>query len=146
MRVVALGAAALLFAEPVFATTCDEKMIADMSVDEVAQMIWARSEVIGFGYISTVDTPEREQQFIDMAVSLKGAPNQRYAFAPLRIGRTGWNGPGLYRLQARPDEVVFVTLLRTEQGYITPDCRNQAIAKDRVAIIRRLAAISQHRR
>jgi hypothetical protein len=140
----AIAAAALLLAEPVLATSCDEEAIAAMSLDEAAEMIWERSDVIGFGYVSTIDTPERVQQFIDMVVSFKGGTDRRHAFAPLRVGRIG-HPRGVYRLTARPDEVVFVTLFRIEEGYIIPACHHQLLAKDRTGIIRRLAALSQRR-
>jgi hypothetical protein len=139
-----LAAAALLLAQPARATSCDERAIAVMSVEEAAEMIWERSDVIGFGYVETVDTPEREQQFIDLVVAMKGA-SRSYDYAPLRIGRVGWVGPGSYRLPARPGEIVFVTLLRTERGYIVPACRSLLLARNGAALIRRLAAMARER-
>jgi hypothetical protein len=115
-----------------------------MSIEEAAAMIWERSDVIGFGYVSTVDTPEREQQFIDLVAAMKGS-SRRYDYAPLRIGRIGWVGPGSHRLPARPGEIVFVTLLRTERGYIVPACRNLLLARKGPALIRRLAAMARQR-
>jgi hypothetical protein len=140
-----IAAAALLFATPVLASACDEDAVAARSAEDVAEMIWTRSDVIGFGFVSTVDTPEREQQHIALPVALKGTAGD-YDYAPLRIGRLGWIGPGLYRLQARPGEIVFITLVRTDRGWVTPDCRSLELAKDPAAIIRRLAEMSRQRR
>ncbi|MDQ8756242.1 hypothetical protein RCO27_08355 [Sphingosinicella sp. LHD-64] len=114
-----------------------------MSVEEAAESIWSHSDVIGFGYVSTIDNPEQEQQFIDMVLALKGAADRRYDYAPLRRGRIRSVGPGLYRLPARPDEIVFVSLVRTPDGYVIPACRELVFAKDRMAIIRRLVAIAR---
>lgn len=64
-----------------------------MSLNDAAESVWESSEVIGFAYITTVDTPERVQQFVDLVTALKGT-EQRYDYAPLRIGRVGRRGRG----------------------------------------------------
>jgi len=143
---VAAVATTLFLPQPAIATSCNEDQIAAMSVDEAAEMIWTHSDVIGLGYVSTVDTPEREQQFIDLLVALKGAAG-RYDYAPLRVGRLGSIGPGLYRLDAGKDQIVLVTLVRTGRGYVTPACRMELLlAKGEGPILRRLAVMSGERR
>ena len=127
------------------ATSCDEQRIAAMSLDETVQSIWDHSHVIGFGVIETVDTPEREQQFMEMVVTLKGPSDQRLDYAPLRIGRIGWVGPGLYRQDPGRDGVAFLTLVRTESGFVVPACQELLLAKDRPEIIRRLVAMAGKR-
>ena len=138
-------AAALAAAAPVAATTCDESAIAARSLDGTAEMIWSHSDLIGFATVTTIDTPERDQQIIDLIAPLKGAAGS-YPYAPLRIGRTGWKGPGLYRLPVRPGEIVFLTLVRTEAGYVVPACREPALARNQAGLIRRLGAIARARR
>jgi len=142
---VAFAAAGLAVAEPAAATTCNTQQIASMSVDEAAQLIWTHSDVIGLGYVSTVVTPEREQQFVDIAVPLKGEAG-RYAYAPYRVGRTQWIGPESSRLDAGPGQIVLVTLARGERGYVTPGCRAQLLAGREGPILRRLAILSREPR
>ena len=138
----AIATAASLASAPAQASSCVEKAIAAKSLDEAAAQIWRVSDVIGFGTVSTVDTPEREQQHVNLLVPLKGAA-ETYAYAPLRIGRTGWKGPGRYRLAADPDEIIFLALVRTATGYVVPLCHQQLLAKDRNGIIRLLSAMSE---
>lgn len=138
--VAAVWATTLLLAEPVLATSCDERAIAAMSVDEAAKSVWKNADLIGFGYVTSRNTPEREQQFIDIVLPLKGAAERRYAFAPVRVGRVGWHGPGRFTLPARQDEMVFVALVRIDGGYAIPACQYQVMAKDRAAIVRWLVA------
>jgi hypothetical protein len=135
----------LLFAEPAVATSCDERAIAASSVEAAAESIWANSDVIGFARVESANTAGREQQFVDLLVALKGEA-ARYPYVPLRIGRTKWMGPGLTRLPARDGEILFVTLVRTERGYLVPACQDLVVGKDPTAIIRRLAAIARERR
>lgn len=134
---------ALSVAAPAGATSCDERRIAAMSLEEAARSLWDGADVIGFGAVSTIGTPEREQQFIDLLVSFKGSAGERLDYAPLRIGRVGAVGPGLYRLDPGPDGIMFVNLVRTEQGYVVPACSQLVLAKDPVAIIRLLQAMSR---
>jgi hypothetical protein len=146
-RFRALGTVALagllIGEEPALATSCDDRRIAAMSLEEAAQSIWEHSDVIGFAYVTTVDSPEREQQFMDMVVSLKGPEKVRLAYAPLRVGRVGAMGPGLYRHDAGPDGIMFLTMVRTERGFVVPACRELVLAKDRPGIIRRLIAMAK---
>ena len=108
-------------------------------------MIWDHSDVIGFGVIESVNTPEREQQFIDMVVTLKGPSNRRLDYVPLRVGRIGMNAPGYYRQDPGRDGVAFLTLVRTEEGYLVPACQELLLAKGRTEIIRRLVAMARER-
>jgi len=148
LRLTALAISAFICVHPVaaVATSCDERAISQTSPEEAARMIWDRSDVIGFGYASAVNDEQREQHFVDMVVSLKGDANQRYAFVPYRLGRVGWHTPEIRRLRARPDEVVFVTLVRTDSGYMIPACRMNLIHSNREAIIRGLAALAARQR
>lgn len=134
---------ALCVAVPAQATSCDDHRIAAMSLEEAAQSLWNGADVVGFGAVSTVDTPEREQQFIEMLVSFKGRTGKRLAYAPLRIGRIGAVGPGLYRLDPGPDGIMFLTLTQTERGYVVPACSQLVLAKNPAAIIHLLQAIAR---
>ena len=137
--------ASFLAADPSGATSCNQKEIADTSTEQAADWIFGNSDLIGFGYISTVHTPERVQQSVDLLVAIKGEAGRRYDFAPLRIGRTGWKGPGLYKRNVRPDEIVLVALVGTEQGYVTPACQDLLVATKGPELVRRLAAIGSER-
>lgn len=122
--------------------SCDQNSIDRLSIEQAAEEIWSASDVIGFGYVSTVNTPEREQQFIDLVVTIKGPSDGRIPYVPLRIGRLAPVGPGYYRIGTNPDQPVLVSLVRTPQGYVAPACRENLLAKDRPAIIRRLIAMA----
>jgi hypothetical protein len=134
---------ALCVAVPAQATSCDDRRIAAMSLEEAAQSLWDGADVVGFGVVSIVDTPEREQQFIEMLVSFKGPTGKRLDYAPLRIGRIGAVGPGLYRLDPGPDGIMFLTLTKTERGYVVPACSQLVLAKNPAAIIHLLQAIAR---
>lgn len=142
---VLAAAVATFSAQTAHATTCAERRIAAMSIEEAVQSIWEHSDVIGFGVVETVDTPEREQQFIDMVVTLKGPSNQRMDYVPLRVGRIGRVAPGYYRQDPGRDGVAFLTLVRTAEGYLVPACRELLLMKDRSAIIRGLVAMAASR-
>jgi hypothetical protein len=147
VRVGALAVALVAFAaESAQATSCAERRIAAMSIQEAAESIWDNSDVIGFGVIESVNTLEREQQFIEMLVTLKGPSNQRLDYVPLRVGRIAMNAPGYYRQDPGRDGVAFLTLVRVEEGYLVPACQELLLAKDRPAIIRRLVAMAARRK
>lgn len=136
----------ILLGTPAQASSCDRAAIDRLSVDQAAQEIWNEADVIGFGGVSTVNTPEREQQFVDMVLTLKGPAESRIAYVPLRIGRVGWEGPGTHRIGGQENGPRFIAFARQRDGYIEPLCHVWLFAKDEAGIIRRLIAMARQSR
>lgn len=142
MRLALALAAALFLAEPASASTCDERGIAAMSNQAAADAIWAGADLIGYGYVATVETVREQRQSVDMLMTFKGAADRRF---DLHVPPGGWaglrsSGFSPYFILAGREETAFLMLSRTAQGYVPMQCGDLLIARDRMGIIRLLEA------
>ncbi|RIA44189.1 hypothetical protein DFR49_2427 [Hephaestia caeni] len=115
--VVAVAAAA---PSPAWAM-CDMRMIENRSIEDSAAYILRYADVVGIGYVTTIDNAERKQQIFEPVVLAKGE-GSRFELIPTRIGRVGTHTDAYGPIQAEDGDLAFAALRKVDSGYVFSEC------------------------
>src|SRR3546814_1248473 len=91
------------------------------SSDLSAAYILRYADIVGIGYVTTIDNAERKQQIFEPVVLAKGE-GSRFELIPTRIGRVGTQTDAYGPIQAENGDLAFAALRKVDGGYVFSEC------------------------
>src|SRR3546814_19111271 len=85
------------------------------SSDLSAAYILRYADIVGIGYVTTIDNAERKQQIFEPVVLAKGE-GSRFELIPTRIGRVGTQTDAYGPIQAENGDLAFAALRKVDGG------------------------------
>src|SRR3546814_4808480 len=100
---------------------CDMRVIENRSIEDSAAYILRYADIVGIGYVTTIENAERKQQIFEPVVLAKGE-GSRFELIPKRIGRVGTETDAYGPIQAENGGLAVGARRKVDGGYVFSEC------------------------